>query len=226
MGEFRELGFLPDALFNFLALLGWAPGDDREIMSRQEMAGAFDFAHCKASPARFDIKKLTWMNGEYIAKQPREAFTEAFDARLAAAGLPHEPLNGLRADLLDQIQPRTKTYADIPANCVWFFAEEYPFDEKAVNKRLHAEGVPALLDEVAAAIEAAPDFTVESLEALVRAMGEAKGCGLGGLVHPIRVAVSGRGEGPGLFETLWLLGRDRTLRRLRGVAQRLREGTL
>ena len=226
VGEFREQGFLPDALFNFLALLGWAPGGDREIMTRREMAQAFDFAHCKASPARFDVKKLTWMNGEYIARQPRADFEAAFDARLAAAGLPHEPLNGLRAELLDQIQPRTKTYADIPANCRWFFAEDYPFDEKAVAKRLHADGAAAVLDEAAAAIEAAPDFTVASLEALVRALGEAKGCGMGPLVHPIRVAVSGRAEGPGLFEMLWLLGRGRTLRRLRAVAARLREGTL
>ena len=75
-------------------------------------------------------------------------------------------------------------------------------------------------------MEELPEFTVEALEALVRGMGEAKGCGMGPLVHPIRVAVSGKTEGPGLFEMLWLLGRERTLRRLRDVAKRLREGTL
>ncbi len=226
VGEFRELGYLPETLFNFLALLGWAPGDDREIMSRAEMVEAFDFAHCKASPARFDMKKLTWMNGEYIARQPRADFVKAFDARLAASGLPLEPLNGHRDEMLDQIQPRTKTYADIPGNCLWFYSEEYPFDEKAVAKRLKPEGVPELLEELAQAMEALPEFTVEALEALVRGMGEAKGCGMGPLVHPIRVAVSGKTEGPGLFEMLWLLGRERTLRRLRDVAKRLREGTL
>ncbi len=226
VGEFRELGYLPETLFNFLALLGWAPGDDREIMSRAEMVEAFDFAHCKASPARFDMKKLTWMNGEYIARQPRADFVKAFDARLAASGLPLEPLNGHRDEMLDQIQPRTKTYADIPGNCLWFYSEEYPFDEKAVTKRLKPEGVPELLEELAQAMEALPEFTVEALEALVRGMGEAKGCGMGPLVHPIRVAVSGKTEGPGLFEMLWLLGRERTLRRLRDVAKRLREGTL
>ena len=226
VGEFRELGYLPETLFNFLALLGWAPGDDREIMSRAEMVEAFDFAHCKASPARFDMKKLTWMNGEYIARQPRADFVKAFDARLVASGLPLEPLNGHRDEMLDQIQPRTKTYADIPGNCLWFYSEEYPFDEKAVTKRLKPEGVPELLEELAQAMEALPEFTVEALEALVRGMGEAKGCGMGPLVHPIRVAVSGKTEGPGLFEMLWLLGRERTLRRLRDVAKRLREGTL
>ena len=226
VGEFRELGYLPETLFNFLALLGWAPGDDREIMSRAEMVEAFDFAHCKASPARFDMKKLTWMNGEYIARQPRADFVKAFDARLVASGLPLEPLNGHRDEMLDQIQPRTKTYADIPGNCLWFYSEAYPFDEKAVAKRLKPEGVPELLEELAQAMEELPEFTVEALEALVRGMGEAKGCGMGPLVHPIRVAVSGKTEGPGLFEMLWLLGRERTLRRLRDVAKRLREGTL
>ena len=226
VGEFRELGYLPDALFNYLALLGWAPGDDREVMTREEMVEAFAFERCKASPARFDIKKLTWMNGEYVARQPRAAFEEAFAERLAAARLPAEPLNGHRAELLDQIQPRTKLYSDIPGNCAWFFSDAYPFDEKAVAKRLKGEGVPALLEEVAAAVEAMPAFTVEALDALVHGMGEAKGCGMGPLVHPIRVAVSGRTEGPGLFEMLWLLGKERVLARLRAAAEALRRGTL
>lgn len=226
VGEFRELGYLPETLFNYLALLGWAPGDDREIMTREEMVEAFEFAKCKASPARFDMKKLTWMNGEYIARQPRAAYEAEFAARLAAAGLPAEPLNAHRSELLDQIQPRTKTYADIPGNCRYFFEEVYPFDEKAVAKRLKPEGTPALLEEVAAALEALPAFTIEAMEAKIREMGEAKGTGMGPLVHPIRVAVSGKTEGPGLFELLWLLGRERVLRRLRTVAERLRAGTL
>ena len=226
VGEFRELGYLPETLFNYLALLGWAPGDDREIMTRAEMVEAFDFAKCKASPARFDMKKLTWMNGEYIARLPRGDYEAAFDARLAEAGLPREPLNGLRSELLDQIQPRTKTFAEIPGNCLYFFQEAYPFDEKAVAKRLKPEGTAALLEEIAGALEALPSFSIEAMEARIREMGEAKGTGMGPLVHPIRVAVSGKMEGPGLFEMLWLLGRERTLARLRGVAERLRAGAL
>ncbi len=226
VGEFKDLGYLPDTLFNYLALLGWAPGDDREVMTRDEMVEAFAFEKCKSSPARFDMKKLTWMNGEYIARQPRAEYLQAFDERLTAAGLPLEPLNGHRDALLDQIQPRTKTYADLPGNCAYFFTETYPFDEKAVAKRLKPEGVPALLEEVATAIEALPDYTVEALDALVHGMGEAKGCGMGPLVHPIRVAVSGKTEGPGLFEMLWLLGKERVLTRLRSTATALRDGTL
>ncbi len=226
VGEFREMGYLPETLFNYLALLGWAPGDDREIMTRDEMVAAFEFAKCKASPARFDMKKLTWMNGEYIAHQPREAYRAAFDARLEAAELPTEPLGGQKEFLLDQVQPRTKTYMDLPGNFTCFFTEDYPYAEKAVVKRLHGEGIPELLDELAAHFEAAPHFEITPLEESIRQMGEAKGTGMGPLVHPIRVAVSGVMEGPGMFEMLVLLGRERTVARLRKTAQKLRDGTL
>lgn len=227
VGEFRELGYLPETLFNYLALLGWAPGDDREIMTRDEMVAAFGFDKCKASPARFDMKKLLWMNGEYIARQPVADYQVAFDARLAAAGLPVEPLGGQKASLLPQLQGRTKTYADLPGPFACFFTEDYAFEEKAVTSRLKVEGMPTLLDTLAQKFADAPDFEVAPLEAMIKAYGEERGDkGMGPLVHPIRVAVSGGMTGIGLFEMLVALGRDRTVARLRTVAQRLREGTL
>lgn len=227
VGEFRELGYLPETLFNYLALLGWAPGDDREVMTREEMVEAFSFDKCKASPARFDMKKLTWMNGEYIARQDPAHYTAEFDKRLAAAGLPTAPLGGEKAALLAQIQGRTKTYADLPGAFTCFFSEDYPFEEKAVASRLHVEGMPDLLDQLAERFLQAPSFEVTALEADIKALGEARGDkGMGPLVHPIRVAVSGGMTGIGLFEMLVFLGRERTVARLRTVAQRLREGTL
>lgn len=227
VGEFRELGYLPETLFNYLALLGWAPGDDREVMTREEMVEAFSFDKCKASPARFDMKKLTWMNGEYIARQDPAQYTAEFDNRLAAAGLPTAPLGGEKAALLAQIQGRTKTYADLPGAFTCFFSEDYPFEEKAVASRLHVEGMPDLLDQLAERFLQAPSFEVAALEADIKALGEARGDkGMGPLVHPIRVAVSGGMTGIGLFEMLVFLGRERTVARLRTVAQRLREGTL
>ncbi|MEG1479845.1 MAG: glutamate--tRNA ligase family protein [Kiritimatiellia bacterium] len=226
VGEFHELGYLPETLFNYLALLGWAPGDDREIMTREEMVEAFAFEKCKSSAARFDMKKLTWMNGEYIAHQPAADYARALDARLTAAALPTEPLGGARADLLSQMQPRTKTYADLPGNFTCFFTEDYAYDETAVAKRLKPDGVAALLDDLAERFAASPCFEVAPLEAEIKALGEANGSGMGPLVHPIRVAVSGVMEGPGLFEMLVLLGRERTVARLHRTATRLREGTL
>lgn len=218
VGEFREQGYLPETLFNFLLLLGWAPGDDREVMTRDEMIEAFSLERCKSSPSRFDMKKLRWMNGEYIAKQPKEQFKAELVARLKAAGLPEQPLNGDLDAVIVPVQPRTKVYTELPANCIYFFTEEYPFDEAAVAKRLKQPGVRELLEEMAARFEALEDFTEESTEAIVRQKSEELG-GMGPVVHPIRVAVSGITEGPGLFELLVLVGKERVVARLRKAAE-------
>lgn len=220
VGEFREQGYLPETLFNFLLLLGWAPGDDREVMTREEMIEAFSLERCKSSPSRFDMKKLRWMNGEYIAKQPKEQFKAELVARLKAAGLPEQPLNGSLDAVIDPVQPRTKVYTELPGNCIYFFTEEYPFDEAAVTKRLKQPGVRELLEEMANRFEALEDFSEEATEAIVRAKSEELG-GMGPVVHPIRVAVSGITEGPGLFELLVLVGKERTVARLRKAAATL-----
>ena len=224
VGEFKEQGYLPEALFNFLLLLGWASGDDREIFTREEMVQLFTLDRCKSSAARFDIKKLVWMNGEYIRRQPREVYEAEFVSRVNAAGLPTAGVD--LAGVMDQMQVRTKFYSEIPASCAYFFTEDYAFDAKGVEKRLKAEGVAELLEEVAEKYAALPVFDLQTTHDVLVAMGEAHGTGLGAMVHPVRVAVSGLTEGPGLFEMLTLLGRERVCARLRTVAQRLRENAL
>jgi len=227
VGEFRDQGFLPETLFNFLALLGWAPGEDREVMTRDEMVTAFTLDRCKSSAARFDVKKLTWMNGEYIRNLPPAVFAAEFEARMRAGGFWRADLPPAERDgIIALIQPRTKFYAEIPGNCGYFFTEDYPFDAKSVEKRLKPVGVPELLDAVVARFEALPEFDHAGTEAVLRAMGDERGCGLGGMVHPVRVATSGLSDGPGLFEMLALLGRTRVCARLRRVAARLRDGSL
>ena len=223
IGEFKDQGFLPEALFNFLVLLGWAPGDDREIMTREEMIEAFSLDRCKSSPSRFDMKKLLWMNGEYVARQPDDVFKAELAERLAAAGLPATPLACSLDDLVPPVRIRTKTLSDLPGNCAYFFTDDVAYDPAAVEKRLHKPGARERLLAFADAFAALPDFTVESTEAFVRAEAEKPGpdgkpVGMGPLVHPIRVAVSGRADGPGLFEMLALLGRDRVVARLRRAA--------
>jgi len=224
VGEFKEQGYLPDALFNFLLLLGWATGDDREVLTREEMTGLFTLDRCKSSAARFDAKKLVWMNGEYIRRQPRAVYEAEFVSRVTAAGLPTGGVD--LAGVMEQMQVRTKFYSEIPASCAYFFTDDYAFDEKGVEKRLKADGVPALLEAVADAYAALPVFDAQTSHDVLAAMGEARGTGLGSMVHPVRVAASGLTEGPGLFEMLTLLGRDRVCKRLRAVAQRLRNGAL
>ena len=224
VGEFKDQGYLPEVLFNFLLLLGWAPGDDREVLTREEMIALFTLERCKSSAARFDIKKLVWMNGEYIRRQPREVFEAEFVSRVRAGGLSVEGAE--LAGIMEQMQIRTKFYSEIPASCAYFFTDDYAFDAKGVEKRLKAEGVPALLDEAAEKYAALPAFDIQSAHEVLAAMGEARGTGLGSMVHPVRMAVSGLTEGPGLFEMLALLGRDKVCARLRGVARKLREGAL
>lgn len=227
VGEFREQGYLPEALFNFLALLGWSPGDDREVMSREEMVEAFSLDRVKPSPARFDLKKLLWMNGEYMRALPEKALERRFRAALESAGLWRDDIPPrLWRGLLEQLRPRVKLDADIPAACVYFLSEEYPFDPKAVRKRLKRDGAPELLEALRGRFSECAEFDAGTLEALLHAYCEEKGIPVSAAVHPVRVAVSGVAGGPGLFEMLELLGRDRTLARLERTAARLRDGSL
>lgn len=215
VGEFRDQGYLPEALFNYLLLLGWNPGDDREILTRDEMIKLFTLEDCHSSPAKFDLKKLAWMNGEYIHSAPRADFMLELTSRVTAAGYDTSAVN--MDALADQLQIRTKFYSDIPGNCSFFFTDDFAFDEKAVAKRLAQPGVKDLLLDLANRFEKLEPFTAAAGEAMVKELSQ--GNGMGPWVHPIRVAVSGRMEGPGLFEMLELLGRDKTVERLRKAAE-------
>ena len=218
VGEYREAGYLPEALFNYLLLLGWNPGDEREVLSRGEMASLFDLADVHVTAAKFDIKKLQWMNGEYIKRLPRETFESELRARTAAAGLPI-PDGFDKPMLIDQMQVRTKFLDDMPGNVAYFFTDDYPVDEKAVEKRLKKDGVKEILLDLAGRFAAVEEWSAPVLEEVVKSLSQ--GNGMGPWVHPVRVAVSGRMEGPGLFEMLQLIGRERTLARLARAAESL-----
>ena len=222
VGEYREQGYLPEALFNYLLLLGWNPGDDREVLTREEMIRLFELEKVHVTAAMFDPKKLAWMNGEYVKMIPPADFQAEMRRRVAAAGLADGGHDAAWWDYLAaQIQPRTKVLNDLDTSLTCFFTDDYPMDAKAVEKRLKKPGVKAtLLDLVTRfGAVAAADWTAPNLEALMK--GLSQGGGMGPWVHPIRVAVSGRGEGIGLFEMLQLLGKERTLARLGKVAASL-----
>ncbi len=220
VGEFRENGYLPEALFNYLLLLGWNPGDEREVLSREEMVQLFDIEKVHVTAAKFDLKKLQWMNGEYIRRTPKEIYRSQLVSRVEAAGLSTDALTPAQLDfLVDQLQIRTKFWSDIPGNCACFFTDDFPVDEKAVEKRLKKPGVKELLLDLAERFAKLEPFTAAAGEEMVKALSQ--GQGMGPWVHPIRVAVSGRGEGIGLFEMCEILGRDRVVARLRKAADSL-----
>lgn len=218
VGEYREQGYLPEALFNYLLLLGWNPGDDREVLTREEMIREFDLEKVHVTAAMFDPKKLAWMNGEYIKKIPHDEFKKLLKEKVCLA--PCVPCHAHDESwwdyLVDQVQPRTKFLNDLSASVSCFFSDDYEFDEKAVEKRLRKDGVKATLLDLVARFSAVADWMAPALEELVK--GLSQGNGMGNWVHPIRVAVSGRGEGIGLFEMLQLLGKDKTLKRLQKAA--------
>jgi glutamyl-tRNA synthetase len=214
VGEFRDAGYLPDALFNYLLLLGWNPGDDREVLTKDEMIKLFDLEKVHVTAAKFDMKKLQWMNGEYIKQLPKDVFKAELIKSVEAIGL---KTDGVDLDyLVDQLQIRTKFLGDMPANCKYFFTDDYEFDPKAVEKRLAKEGVKEILLDLVERFSKVEDWRCETLENMVKELSQ--GNGMGPWVHPIRVAVSGRMEGPGLFEMLQLLGKERTLKRLAAAA--------
>ncbi len=216
VGEFRDEGYLPESLFNYLLLLGWNPGDDREVLTREEMIRLFDLEKVHVTAAKFDIKKLQWMNGEYIKRLPREVFKAELVKRVEEIGLKTAgvDINGI----CEQMQIRTKFLKDMPNNVVYFFTDDYEFDSKAVEKRLAKDGVKATLLDLAERFKKVDDWKCAVLENVVKELSQ--GNGMGPWVHPIRVAVSGRMEGPGLFEMLEILGREKTIARLTSAAEK------
>ena len=219
VGEYREQGYLPEALFNYLLLLGWNPGDDREVLSREEMVKLFELEKVHVTAAMFDPKKLAWMNGEYVKKIPHDEFVAELKTRAASLGPLPDHDEAWWSYLADQLQIRTKFLNDIPSAVRCFVSDELEFDPKAVEKRLKKPGVKDTLEDLVARFSKVSDWTAPSLEAVVKELSQ--GNGMGPWVHPIRVAVSGRGEGIGLFEMLQLLGREKTLSRLSSAAATL-----
>jgi glutamyl-tRNA synthetase len=230
--DYRDLGFLPEAMFNFLALLGWNPGDERVKMSRPELVAAFDLGGVGKSGAVFDLAKLEWLNGLYVAELPPEAFAAAARTALEGAGLWNDAYASSRRAwflaVLALIQPRAKTLAAIPVEGRFFFvpADELTYDADAARKHLSGDAVPDTLAALVERWSAIPEWSVEALESVLRALAEERGLGAGKLIHPVRLAVTGRTASPGLFEVVALLGRESALARLRRLLDRLSAGLL
>ena len=218
VGEYREQGYLPEALFNYLLLLGWNPGDDREVLSRDEMIKLFELEKVHVTAAMFDPKKLAWMNGEYIKQIPQDKFKAELKSRVSSLPSSETHDEAWWDYLVSQVQPRTKFLTDLPKSVACFFTDDFEYDPKAVEKRFAKDGVKATVLDLVERFSKVADWTAPNLEAVVKELSQ--GQGMGPWVHPIRVAVSGRGEGIGLFEMLQLLGREKTLARLKSAAEK------
>ena len=213
--EYREMGYLPEAIVNFIALLGWSPGEDRELMTREEMIRDFSLEGIGKSGAVFDLEKLNWMNGVYLRRLSAEQYVELAKPFLERAGVLAEgPSDEYLAQVLVLEQERAKTLAELPELTAFFFREPESYDEKGEAKWFRREGAAELLASIREALSKVKDWTVDALEAALRCLADTRGEKVGPIIHTTRLAVTGRTAGPGLFETLAVLGKNLVLARL------------
>lgn len=219
--EYRRDGYLPEALVNFLALLGWSYDDEREFFTLEELTEFFRLERVAKKGAVFDQDKLSWMNGVYIRKLTPAEFFAATRPWLLESGLIAEG-DTAAAELAQAAlvleQEKMHTLAEAPDLISFFFREDNPLDEKARQNLLKIAAGAEVLRELADALENAASFTAEDVEAEVRAFAAARGFGAGKIIHAIRAALSGRAAGPSLFHMAELLGRERVVARLRAAA--------
>ena len=222
--EYATQGCLPDAMVNFLALLGWSPGrGDQEVFSRQELVAAFDVGGISGGNAVFNTDKLDWFNQQYLAKLTTEALAQLVKPSIEAAGLWNDGyLTDRRAwffAVLELLKPRAKRVTEFADLGRYFFLDALEYDSAAVAKHLGAEGIADHLQALSKAFDEHAAFDVASTEAVLRRVADARGIKAPALIHALRVSVTGRAASPGLFDVLVLLGRERVATRIdRAVA--------
>jgi glutamyl-tRNA synthetase len=217
--EYRDLGIVPQALFNFLTLLGWSPGGDRELFTPEEAAQAFDLSDVNKAPAIFDQEKLLWMNGQYLA---RMSVDEIYPHLIPFLGDRVRALDELRP-IIDMTKVRGRTLAEVADAMLPFLIadEAIEYDAEASKKHLKGDDLALRLSELRDAFAAAEPFDVTTTEQALRALAESRGLGAGKLIHPLRLALTGRGASPPIFDVAAALGKERTLARLDRLITRL-----
>lgn len=216
-GDFVKRGYLPDALVNFLSLLGWSPGDDREVMSRAELIEAFDIGGMVRNPAIFDAQKLDWISRQHIRMLADRDLADLALPVLEERGLASpQPEATYLAAVCGLMKERLTVVPDIADLAAYFFEEDFGFDDKA-RKWLEEPGARELFAALADALETT-GWEEQSIEEVVRLTGQRLGREGGQIIHPLRAAVTGTTVGPGLFALLAILGNDRVVARLRRAA--------
>jgi glutamyl-tRNA synthetase len=222
--EYRRQGILPGALRNFLGLLGWSPGDDREVMSLQETVEAFSLEAVSKKSAVFDEKKLAWMNSRYLAALSDDELAEQVAAFLPAGAADVSTREG-RESLLAFVRlmrPRAQKLTEFFENGAYFFTDPDAYDEPAAAKHWADRGAAELLDALDLRLADLPDWAAGGIETAVRSLAEGRGIKAGTVIHSARLALAGCGASPGLFELMETLGRASVHRRLGRAAAWIR----
>jgi len=211
-------GYLPEAMINYLALLGWAFDDKTTLFTRQALIDKFSLKKVSKNAAIFDPAKLLWMNGVYIRDLPPEEYVKRALPELIKARLLPEPLDEAARDWAEKavltVKDKIKRLAELPQSMAFYFGEEVEWDEAARAKLETAREHPALFKTLHAKMAVLKSFSTQELEALMQDIITEAGIKFGVLVHPLRAAITGRASSPGIFEVLELLGQERTTKRL------------
>jgi glutamyl-tRNA synthetase len=218
VGSYSEGGYVPDAVRNFLCLLGWSPKDDSEVMPLEEVVARFDLAAVNRKGAHFDLAKCDWLNAQYIQQMPMERYRELARPHLEKAGISAEgdTLNAVLA--LEKM--KVTHLVEVPGRVSFFFTEDYEYDPAAVEKTLSKPGALDRLAQLGECYAALETFDAATLEAKLKELAATLGVKPAEFIHPARVAASGRGVGPSLYHMLEVLGRDRVLERFRRTREK------
>jgi len=218
--EYKKDGFLPQALVNYLLLLGWSPGGDREVISLDEAVKIFDINNMKGVQAKFDFRKLTWLNGEYIAKMAPEELLPLVKSQLAASpGAGKTPSDVLLLKIVGLYKVRIKKLSEFAAMTDHFFSDTYSIEPKGVEKYISTKEGKEILREFSSRLESLDDFSHAVTENACRAMAEEKKLKAGAIIHPTRVAISGKTTGAGLFEMMEVMGKSKVIERMKKAAE-------
>ncbi len=226
LNQYVEKGYLPDAMMNYLARLGWSLDASQEIFTRAELVGKFTLDRVNSSPASHDPDKLFWIQGEWMKTLTLDRKVDGALPYLVREGLASEPIApALRARIsavVEALGDRLKVFSDILTLGRYFFTETLTHDPDAVKKRLRKDGVPQLLAELDEVLAATEPFDVPTLEKAVHDYAESHQHPMGQVVNPLRVATTGQGVGPGLYDCLAILGRDSCRARIASTLAMLR----
>ena len=209
---YREQGYFPEAVINFLALLGWNPGTEQEMFTMQELIDQFDIDRCSKAGAKFAYEKGIWFNHEYILQKSDDEIASLFAPIVAGNGV-EEPMDRIR-QVVHMMKDRVSFVRELWPLCSFFFIPPTEYDEKTVRKRWKDDS-PKVMTELAAVLEGIGDFSVEGQEPVVKAWVEQQGYKLGDVMNAWRLTLVGEGKGPGMFDISAFLGKEETLRRMR-----------
>jgi glutamyl-tRNA synthetase len=219
VASYIEQGYAPEALRNYLCLLGWSPKDNREKIDIEEVIQLFDLTKINRRNAAFDLDKCYWLNGQYILQMPLSRFRELSEPYIQSLRIPPADETYL-LKVLQIVKEKIKLFKDVPDWIGYFFTEEFPYDADAVEETLKKPGAGDRLKSLRKIYAELPDWSATGLEIALKQVAGELGCKTGELVHPTRVAVSGRSVGPSLYHMLEVMGKERVLQRIDRTLQK------